>query len=77
MKSLIQGKMMEYIDRAEKLKTHIQSIDEKRGKEAVSANGKSAGSGGSSKWVDLPAFHMLSMSQRVKAGAYLLLLLHL
>ncbi|KAK9897778.1 AAA-domain-containing protein [Cystobasidium minutum MCA 4210] len=52
MKSLIQGKMVEYIDRAEKLKTHIQSIDEKRGKEAVSAGGKGTGSGGSSKEKD-------------------------
>ena len=49
MKTLIQAKMIEYVDRAEKLKKHIQSMDEKRGKEAVSANGKPAGSGGSSK----------------------------
>lgn len=49
MKTLIQAKMVEYLDRAEKLKKHIQSMDEKRGKEAVGANGKSTGSGGSSK----------------------------
>ena len=48
MKDLIRKKMGEYLERAEKLKDHIQSTDEKRERQAVGANGKAgAGSGGS------------------------------
>lgn len=38
--------MDEYLDRAEKLKNHLQSSDEKRQRQAVASNGKAAGGGG-------------------------------
>ena len=53
MKALIRQKMAEYLNRAEKLKEHIQSMDEKRERQAVGANGKAGGGAGGSgtKWV--------------------------
>ncbi|KAH9458577.1 hypothetical protein Pst134EB_010874 [Puccinia striiformis f. sp. tritici] len=48
LKDLIRSKMEEYLERAEKLKTHVSTPDDKRGRQAVGANGKSAnGEGGS------------------------------
>jgi len=48
LKDLIRSKMEEYLDRAEKLKTHVQTPDDKRGRQAVGANGKGTnGEGGS------------------------------
>lgn len=38
--------MDEYLERAEKLKNHIQQADEKRQRQAVSSNGKASGGGG-------------------------------
>lgn len=50
LKDLIRSKMDEYLDRAEKLKEHMASLDDKRAKAAVSADGKgAAGDGGSGK----------------------------
>lgn len=50
LKDLIRSKMDEYLERAEKLKDHIASLDEKRARQAVGANGKaSGGSGGTGK----------------------------
>lgn len=46
MKQLVKGKMIEYMERAEKLKEHIHSIDEKREQQAVGANGKANMSSG-------------------------------
>lgn len=44
LKDLIKTKMEEYLERAEKLKTHIQSADgSKKGRQAVGANGKQSG----------------------------------
>jgi hypothetical protein len=40
MKNLIHQKMVEYLDRAEKLKTHIYNVDDKRAKQAIGSNGK-------------------------------------
>ena len=37
-----------YLERAEKLKNHIAQADEKRQRQAVSANGKEGGGGGGS-----------------------------
>lgn len=48
MKTLIRQKMAEYLARAEKLKDHIQSMDEKRERQAVGANGKAGGGAGGS-----------------------------
>lgn len=48
MKVLIMGKMGDYLGRAEKLKEHIASMDEKRERQAVGANGKAGGSAGGS-----------------------------
>merc|ERR1719359_1866758 len=48
MKTLIRDKMAEYLERAEKLKEHIASMDEKRERQAVGANGKAGGSSGGS-----------------------------
>lgn len=48
MKALIRQKMAEYLARAEKLKDHIQSMDEKRERQAVGANGKAGGGAGAS-----------------------------
>ena len=45
---MIRLKMVEYVDRAEKLKAHISQSDEKRARQAVNANGKSSGGGGGS-----------------------------
>lgn len=50
LKDLIRSKMDEYLDRAEKLKEHMASLDDKRAKQAVGANGKpSSGDGGGAK----------------------------
>ncbi|KAL7009186.1 Vacuolar protein sorting-associated protein 4 [Cystobasidiomycetes sp. EMM_F5] len=52
MKHLVKQKMEEYMTRAEKLKVHIQSTDEKREQQAVGSNGKanmSAGGSGKGK----------------------------
>ncbi|CAD6580032.1 MAG: Vacuolar protein sorting-associated protein 4 [Cyphobasidiales sp. Tagirdzhanova-0007] len=46
MKKMILNRMGDYIERAEKLKAHIQSMDEKRERQAVGANGKTNGVGG-------------------------------
>lgn len=46
LRDLIRSKVEEYLDRAEKLKDHIQSTEDKRQKEALGTNGKSAGGGG-------------------------------
>ncbi|WAQ85073.1 hypothetical protein PtA15_5A647 [Puccinia triticina] len=47
LKYLIRSKMEEYLDRAKKLKTHVQTPDDKRGRQAVGANGKGTnGEGG-------------------------------
>jgi vacuolar protein-sorting-associated protein 4 len=50
LKSLIRNKVTEYLERAEKLKAHIEKSDEKRSRAAVGANGKeTGGSGGGGK----------------------------
>ena len=41
LKALIRGKVEEYLDRAEKLKQHLNKPADKPGKRAVSANGTS------------------------------------
>jgi hypothetical protein len=46
LKELIRTKVEEYLERAEKLKNHLQNNDEKRQRQAMSANGKGAGGGG-------------------------------
>lgn len=46
LRDLIRSKVEEYLDRAEKLKNHIASTDEKRQKQAVGTNGKATGGGG-------------------------------
>jgi vacuolar protein-sorting-associated protein 4 len=48
LRDLIRSKVEEYLDRAEKLKNHIASTDEKRTKQAVGTNGKPSGGGGGS-----------------------------
>lgn len=48
MQKMIRQKMGDYLERAEKLKAHIQSMDEKRERQAVGANGKVGGVGGGS-----------------------------
>ena len=53
MKALIRQKMGEYLERAEKLKTHITSMDEKREKQAMGTNGTGSGNGKGAKWVPL------------------------
>ena len=53
MKQLVKGKMIEYMERAEKLKEHIHSIDEKREQQAVGANGKANMSSGAKGCVDV------------------------
>lgn len=48
LKDLIRSKMDEYLDRAEKLKQHMASLDDHRAKQSLGADGKpSAGDGGS------------------------------
>ncbi|KAF8758757.1 Cytochrome P450 sterol C22-desaturase [Rhizoctonia solani] len=50
LKSLIRNKVTEYLERAEKLKQHIEKNDEKRARAVVGANGKeTGGSGGAGK----------------------------
>ncbi|GFZ46938.1 ATPase-like fidgetin [Saitozyma sp. JCM 24511] len=44
LKELIRKKFTEYLDRAEKLKAHIASAEEKRGRAKVSATGSGGGS---------------------------------
>lgn len=57
LRDLIRSKVEEYLDRAEKLKEHIISTEEKKGgKQAVGANGKAVaggggGGGGATKYV--------------------------
>ncbi|KAM0749616.1 vacuolar protein sorting-associated protein 4 [Meredithblackwellia eburnea MCA 4105] len=46
LKDLIRSKVEEYLDRAEKLKDHIQSLEDKRQKQGVESGGKVTGSGG-------------------------------
>jgi len=46
LRDLIRTKVEEYLDRAEKLKDHIQSTEDKRQKQAVGTNGKATGGGG-------------------------------
>lgn len=46
LKTLIRGKITEYLDRAEKLKEHISKTEEKKARRAVGANGASAGGPG-------------------------------
>ncbi|KAL8276529.1 hypothetical protein RQP46_011077 [Phenoliferia psychrophenolica] len=46
LRDLIRSKVEEYLDRAEKLKDHIQSTDDKRQKQAVGSGGKATGGGG-------------------------------
>lgn len=46
MRDLIRSKVEEYLDRAEKLKEHIQSTEDKRAKAAVGSNGKAVAGGG-------------------------------
>ncbi|KAI9462736.1 P-loop containing nucleoside triphosphate hydrolase protein [Boletus coccyginus] len=48
-KVLIRAKIDEYLTRAETLKKHIQSQDEKRSRKAVSANGSASAVGGKGK----------------------------
>lgn len=50
-KEMIRGKTKEYIERAEKLKTHLEEGDKsnKRKPAAVGSNGKVSGSGGKGK----------------------------
>jgi vacuolar protein-sorting-associated protein 4 len=43
---LIRSKVEEYLDRAEKLKDHIQSSEDKRQKQAIGTNGTATGGGG-------------------------------
>lgn len=45
LKDLIRAKVEEYLDRAEKLKDHIQSTEDQK-KQAVGSNGKTVGGGG-------------------------------
>lgn len=58
MKHLVKQKMEEYMTRAEKLKVHIQSTDEKREQQAVGSNGKAnMSAGGSGKGSVNPPGH--------------------
>ncbi|GJJ13938.1 hypothetical protein Clacol_008195 [Clathrus columnatus] len=53
LKVMIRNKVTEYLDRAEKLKTHLMKSEEKRSRNAIGANGKeSGGVGGSGKKKD-------------------------
>ncbi|KAG8937243.1 Vacuolar protein sorting-associated protein 4 [Tulasnella sp. 419] len=53
LKGLIRSKVNEYLGRAEKLKEHLSSQEEKRARNAIGANGKeTSGSGGSGKRKD-------------------------
>lgn len=45
-KQLIRVKTEEYLNRAEKLKEHLSSMEEKRGRAAVGLNGSGSGIGG-------------------------------
>ncbi|KAF8588442.1 AAA-domain-containing protein [Ramaria rubella] len=46
LKAMIRGKVTEYLDRAEKLKEHLDKSEEKRSRSAVGANGRESGGGG-------------------------------
>lgn len=46
LKTLIRGKITEYLDRAEKLKEHLNKTEEKKARRAVGANGASSGGPG-------------------------------
>ena len=48
-KKLIKAKFNEYLARAETLKEHLQSKEDKRAKKMVGANGANGGSGGGGK----------------------------
>ena len=52
-KELIKSKVVEYIDRAEMLKSHLAQANEKRARSAVGANGMANGGpgGGGVKYV--------------------------
>lgn len=58
-KEVIRGKVAEYMERAEKLKTHLDQNDATNRKKpsAVGANGKVAGGSGKGKYVALPYQH--------------------
>ena len=50
LKLLIRGKISEYLERAEKLKEHLNKESEKRARRAVGANGAATGgTGGAGK----------------------------
>ncbi|KAK0549297.1 Vacuolar protein sorting-associated protein 4 [Tilletia horrida] len=46
LKELIRNKLVEYLDRAEKLKEHLAKSQESKGRRAVGANGSETGVGG-------------------------------
>ena len=48
LKTLIRGKITEYLERAEKLKEHLNKSEEKKARRAVGANGSSTGGPGGS-----------------------------
>jgi len=48
-KQLIRTKTEEYLNRAEKLKEHLASLEEKRGRAAVGLNGTGGGIGGNGR----------------------------
>lgn len=52
--------MIEYLDRAEKLKTHLQENDEKRSRQALGANGGARGGGGGAGKAKYVALKFLS-----------------
>lgn len=54
-KEMIRAKVAEYMERAEKLKTHLNQNDASNRKKpsAMGANGKSAGGSGKGKCVDI------------------------
>ena len=62
---MIRGKTKEYMERAEKLKTHLAEGDKSTKKKpaAVGSNGKVSGSGGKGKWV-----HIFSMRRNLASG---------
>ena len=53
-KEMIRAKTGEYMDRAEKLKNHLASTENRRKPSAVGANGKVAQGSGKGGYVSLP-----------------------
>ena len=47
LKELVRKKFLEYLDRAEKLKQHLASTQETKGRAVIGANGVEKGVGGS------------------------------